>query len=82
MPAGFTTEVYDVVVDPEAPKNAEGNPGTKLVGPTPARLPVGIDFVGRPFDEPTLLRIASAYEAKTHHRVPPEEFGPLRAESP
>ncbi|HEY3517771.1 MAG TPA: hypothetical protein VGL98_12055, partial [Gammaproteobacteria bacterium] len=58
-------------------KDAEGNPGTKLVGPTPARLPVGIDFVGRPFDEPTLLKIASAYEAATHHRSPPEEFGPL-----
>ena len=82
VPAGFTTEVYDVVVDPEAPKDAEGDPGTKLVGPTPARLPVGIDFVGRPFGEPTLLRIASAYEAKTHHRAPPEEFGPLRAASP
>ena len=50
--------------------------------PSPAKLPVGIDFVGAPFDEPTLLRIASAYEAKTRHRVPPEEFGPLRAESP
>jgi len=77
VPAGFTTEVYDRVVDPAAAKDAEGNPGTRLVGPTAARLPVGIDFVGRPFDEPTLLKIASAYEAATHHRSPPEEFGPL-----
>jgi Asp-tRNA(Asn)/Glu-tRNA(Gln) amidotransferase A subunit family amidase len=77
VPAGFTTEVYDRVVDDAAAKDAEGNPGTRLVGPTPARLPVGIDFVGRPFDEPTLLKIASAYEAATHHRAPPEEFGPV-----
>jgi Asp-tRNA(Asn)/Glu-tRNA(Gln) amidotransferase A subunit family amidase len=40
-------------------------------------LPVGVDFVGRPFDEPLLLRIASAYEAATKHRKPPAEFGPL-----
>lgn len=71
VPAGFTTEVYDRVVDP----TAEG--GTRLVGPTPAKLPVGIDFLGKPFDEPTLFRIASAYEGATHHRTPPPGFGPL-----
>ena len=45
-----------------------------------AKLPVGVDFVGRPFDEPLLLKIASAYEASTKHRVPPSEFGPLKGE--
>jgi amidase len=74
VPAGFTTEVYDRVPDSTAPD------GTRLTGPVPAKLPVGINFLTRPFDEPTLLKIASAYEAATHHRTPPPDFGPLRGE--
>jgi amidase len=86
VPAGFTTQVYDRIPDPEAPKPAtpptgggEGgnNEPSKLVGPVAARLPVGIDFLGRPFAEPTLLRIAAAYENATRHRAVPPGFGPL-----
>ena len=98
VPAGFTTEVYDWIRDPNAPEipasaftrpGGEGGGGRerpeadrhiRLVGPIAARLPVGVDFVGRPFDEPLLLRIASAYEAATRHRVPPPEFGPVAGE--
>ncbi len=69
VPAGFTTEVWDRVRD--------ANGGTRSVGPVPARLPVGVDFIARPFDEAMLFRIASAYEAATRHRRPPPEFGPL-----
>ena len=71
VPAGFTTHVYDRVADPSS------SDGTRLVGPTPAVLPVGVDFAGRPFDEPLLFRIASAYTRATKHRMPPPEFGPL-----
>ena len=74
VPAGFTTVVYDRVRDTAAPD------GTRLVGPTPAELPVGIDFLGRPFGEPLLIKIASAYEAATRHRRPPPAFGPLPGE--
>jgi amidase len=73
VPAGFTTQVYDRVTDANAPG------GTRLVGPVPARLPVGIDFLAMPFGETTLFKIASAYEAATHHRTPPPEFGPVKA---
>ena len=72
VPAGFTTQVYDRVRDGLAPG------GTRLVGPVPAKLPVSVMFYGRPFSEPTLFRIASAYESATHHRVPPPDFGPVR----
>jgi Asp-tRNA(Asn)/Glu-tRNA(Gln) amidotransferase A subunit family amidase len=71
VPAGFTTEVWDRVRD---------GADSRLVGPTPARLPVGVDFVGRPFAEAMLFRIASAYEAATRHRTPPRDFGPLTGE--
>jgi amidase len=84
VPAGFTTQVYDRVPDAKAPRPA-AEPGatgpppepSRLVGPVPAKLPVGIEFVARPFGESTLVRIASAYEAATHHRTPPPAFGPL-----
>jgi amidase len=71
VPAGFTTHVFDRIRDAASPG------GTRLVGPIPAKLPVGIMFFGRPFSEPTLIRIASAYEAATKHRIPPAQFGPV-----
>ena len=71
VPAGFTTHVFDRVRD------ATARSGMRLVGPIPAKLPLGIMFFGRPFSEPTLFRIASAYEAATKHRIPPPDFGPV-----
>jgi amidase len=72
VPAGFTTEIWDRVRD--------GNSGSRLVGPLKANLPVGVDFIARPFDEAMLFRIASAFEAATRHRKPPPDFGPVPGE--
>jgi amidase len=72
VPAGFTTEVWDRV--------REGNGATRLAGPIAAKLPVGVDFIARPFDEPMLFRIASAYEAATRHRAAPPDFGAVEGE--
>jgi Asp-tRNA(Asn)/Glu-tRNA(Gln) amidotransferase A subunit family amidase len=41
-------------------------------------LPAGLQFFGRPWDEPTLLRLAYSYEQHTHHRRPPVATAPLR----
>jgi Asp-tRNA(Asn)/Glu-tRNA(Gln) amidotransferase A subunit family amidase len=69
VPAGFTTAVWD--------RERSGSE-TRLVGPVAAQLPVGVDFVARPFGEPLLFRIAAAYEAATKHRRPPDGFGPVK----
>ena len=34
-------------------------------------LPVGISFFGKPYSEPTLLKLAFAFEQATHARRPP-----------
>jgi len=68
VPAGFTTAVWD--------RERVGGE-TRLVGPIAAKLPVGVDFIARPFGEPLLFRIAAAYEAATKNRRPPEGFGPV-----
>jgi amidase len=72
VPAGFTTEIWD--------RMREDSGGTRLVGPVKANLPVGVDFIARPFNEAMLFRITSAFEAATRHRKPPPDFGPLPGE--
>jgi Asp-tRNA(Asn)/Glu-tRNA(Gln) amidotransferase A subunit family amidase len=66
VPAGYTSLVYDRGMDGQ------------LLPAKAAALPVGIDFLGLPFSEPTLFAIGSAYETATQHRVPPPDFGPLK----
>jgi Asp-tRNA(Asn)/Glu-tRNA(Gln) amidotransferase A subunit family amidase len=75
VPAGFTREVYDRVPDEQDPN------GSRLEGPKPVQLPVGLEFLGRPFEEANLFEIASAYEKIKRHRRPPAGFGPVSNEA-
>lgn len=43
-------------------------------------MPFSVEFMGRSFDEPTVLRAASGYEAVTHRRRPPPLTPPLPGE--
>src|SRR6185295_6232081 len=52
---------------------------TVPAGFTSDGLPVGLTFLGRAYDEPTLLKFAYAYEQATHHRVPPKSTPALPA---
>ena len=50
---------------------------TVPAGFTTDNLPVGITFFGKPYSEPTMIKLAYAYEQATHHRVPPKTTPPL-----
>jgi Asp-tRNA(Asn)/Glu-tRNA(Gln) amidotransferase A subunit family amidase len=66
-----------------------GNNSNRLAPPTgfPAmtvpmgfvhgNLPAGLQILGRPWSEPTLIRIGYAYEQATRHRHPPASTPPL-----
>jgi amidase len=46
-------------------------------GFTRDHLPAGITFLGRPYDDGTMLKLAYAYEQATQHRRPPASTPPL-----
>ncbi len=78
--AGFN----DVIYEPRFVLSDDKKSYTQVAGTTPSKmshpLPVSLEFWGGPGDEPVMLKIASAYEAATHHRKPPEGFPALRGE--
>ena len=43
-------------------------------------LPIGIEFLGRPYSEGTLIKAAFDYEQATRHRHPPDTVPALAAE--
>ncbi|HEY3785435.1 MAG TPA: amidase family protein [Steroidobacteraceae bacterium] len=45
-------------------------------------LPMGLQILGRRFDEGTLYALAYAFEQKTHWRQPPKDYEPLHAVTP
>ena len=53
------------------PGNVAGLPGISLPCGLADGLPIGVQFVGKPFDESTLLRLAFAYEQASGVRYKP-----------
>jgi Asp-tRNA(Asn)/Glu-tRNA(Gln) amidotransferase A subunit family amidase len=49
-------------------------------GFTTDNLPAGITFMGRPYDEGTIIKLAYAYEQATQHRRPPTTTPRLHGE--
>ncbi|MFO8236237.1 MAG: amidase family protein, partial [Bacteroidales bacterium] len=44
---------------------------TVPMGFTGDSLPAGLQFLGRMYDEPTLIKLTYSYEQATKHRAPP-----------
>lgn len=81
VPAGYNQVVYEARYTLSANKTTYnqvvGSEQTMMQNP----MPTSMMFWAGPGEEPIVLKVASAYEAATHHRVPPPGFGPL-AEAP
>jgi Asp-tRNA(Asn)/Glu-tRNA(Gln) amidotransferase A subunit family amidase len=80
VPAGFADTIYDfkfkLSSDGKKYEGTESTEATKLASP----LPYNIAFWAEPGQESALLKVASAYEAATHHRKAPPAFGPVKGE--
>jgi len=50
---------------------------TVPAGFTTGGFPAGVELLGRPFSEATLIALAYGYEQSTHHRRPPPTTPPL-----
>jgi Asp-tRNA(Asn)/Glu-tRNA(Gln) amidotransferase A subunit family amidase len=72
-----------LVSDAQGGSNCQLSPTTGLpalsvpAGFTADGLPVGIEFVGRAFSEPDLLKVGAAFERATPARRPPSSTPPL-----
>jgi amidase len=79
VPAGYTTTVYEpqfvLSADKKTYRSVTGDVETKLPHPMPISLMV---WAG-PGGDSTVIKVSSAYEAATKHRVPPPAFGPVRS---
>ena len=60
------------VMGSSAPAATAGYPAITVPVGSSFGLPVGLSFAGRAYSEPTLLRLAYAYEQATLHRQPPQ----------
>jgi len=80
VPAGYTQIVYEpryaLAADKKSYIEVTGDVASRLPYPMPMSLMV---WAG-PGSDPAVIKVASAYEAATHHRVPPPAFGPLPRE--
>jgi amidase len=80
VPAGVTEVIYE----PQYALNPDRTdyisvlpaevPQSKLAHP----MPVALTFFANQGEEPVLIKVGTAYEAATHHRFAPPDFGPVR----
>lgn len=79
VPAGFNSVIYEPryqLNDKQDDYISVANETTQSTMPEP--MPVGISFWSGIGEEPMVIKIASIYEAATHHRKAPPAFGPVK----
>jgi amidase len=78
VPAGYTRTVYEPTyvlnADQTRYETATGTVQSQL----PNAMPISLMVWAGPGFDADAIKVASAYEAATRHRVPPPSFGPVR----
>ncbi|PWT75192.1 MAG: amidase [Proteobacteria bacterium] len=81
VPAGYNDITYDPKYALAANKKqyvpVTGTVMTKMPHP----MPISMMFWAGPGGDADVIKAASAYEAATHHRIPPPAFGPVPQQS-
>ena len=77
VPAGYVTTTYDPRYVLSADKTAYVPVTGDVKSALPHPMPVSLMIWSGPGYDDTVIKVASAYEAATHHRVPPPSFGPV-----
>jgi amidase len=80
VPAGYVETIYEpqyqLSADKKQYRSVPGTQPSKLTHP----MPISLMFWAGPGHDSTIIKAASAYEAATHHRKPPQAFGPVPGE--
>jgi len=79
VPAGYNDIVYDQTYELTPDKKEYIAVTGKIESRLPYAMPSSMMFWAGPGSDSSVIKAASAYEAATHHRVPPPAFGPLPA---
>src|SRR5262249_14226666 len=77
VPAGYDDIVYDPKYELTPDKKAYIPVTGQVESRLPYPMPTSMMFWSGPGSDSSVIKAASAYEAATHHRVPPPAFGPL-----
>ena len=80
VPAGYTQIVYEPqYMLSDGPQDLQVR-HRDVESRLPYPMPISLMVWGPPGTDPEVITVASAYQAATHHRVPPPAFGPLLKE--
>jgi amidase len=78
VPAGYVKTTYDPQYQLGADKKEYIWVTGQVESQLPYPMPMSLMFWAGPGMDSDVIKAASAYEAATHHRVPPPQFGPLK----
>ena len=80
VPAGYIRTVYEPQYILSADKTRYDSVTGTVESLLPHPMPISMMMWAGPGADSAVIKLASAYQAATHHRVPPPAFGPIPSE--